>query len=77
MLVRNGFCVNYTVHMSIKLGSIVDPDLHGSRSGIIVPDPAKMKEQINKGLNYNFRPVNFRLFALYDLSIKWKMADSG
>ena len=55
----------------------MDPDLHGSRSGIIVPDPAKMKEQINKGLNYNFRPVNFRLFALYDLSIKWKMADSG
>ena len=39
----------------------------GSGSGIIVPDPdpaKKMKEEITKNLNSNFRPVNYGLCLL-------------
>ena len=40
------------------VASVADPDPHGS--GIIVPDPdpAKMKEQINKNVISHFRFVN-------------------
>ena len=51
--------------------SVVDPELlPGSWSGIIVPDPIrtgiqqKMKEQINKNLISNLRPVNYGLCVL-------------
>ena len=43
----------------------MDPELFpGSESGIIVPDPAKLEEQKNKILIYNFRPVNSGLCVL-------------
>ena len=47
-----------------QVSSVVDPELFsGSASGIIVPDPGKMKE-INKNGIYNFRPMNSGLYVL-------------
>ena len=46
------------------VASVADPDPQGSGIFVPDPDPAKMKEQINKNVISQFRPVNSELYVL-------------